>query len=409
MLVHQLNDLVQVANVPQPLLYVVHNLSWGDPTLPECFKSALQQVHGSAIYCLFHGPMSPPTSPAFQPPVVDFHKARQLLEQQENELQAEQRRREQQQVQRERQIRQEANRLLVQRNLLDLVQKMEDENPALLRKKLVEGEPIVRIIAVQVIAKHRLPLEKDLITRLTDPEPTICQAARQALVHIARGTDFGPVPGASQTGVERSIEKWRNWLDLQEAESPETLAKNAALAAAGKRTAAEPLEIVPLVLASTERTVPASALDQLVQAKGDEQRAALLRLRDGKDDDNTLLLALAIPKLKGEGQHQARSALRDRLTRLPAADLREKLQDDNVEVRCAAALACGRKKAKERIEDLLNLLSDPEMPVVQSARAALTELSGEDFGPPSDAGLRHRADCIAAWRKWWKQQQDKKP
>jgi hypothetical protein len=87
--------------------------------------------------------------------------------------------------------------------------------------------------------------------------------------------------------------------------------------------------------------------------------------------------------------------------------MRDKLQDDNVEVRCAAALACGCQKAKEYIADLLRLLDDAEMEVVQSARAALTELTGEDFGPSSDADHRHRGES-APWRKWWKQRPPKR-
>jgi hypothetical protein len=70
-------------------------------------------------------------------------------------------------------------------------------------------------------------------------------------------------------------------------------------------------------------------------------------------------------------------------------------------------LACGRKIAKEHIGELLQLLVDPEMAVIQSARVALTELSGEDFGPSSDADRRGRAEAVAAWRQWWKERHDK--
>jgi hypothetical protein len=72
-------------------------------------------------------------------------------------------------------------------------------------------------------------------------------------------------------------------------------------------------------------------------------------------------------------------------------------------------LACGRKIAKDHIADLLNLLNDPEMDVVQSARVALTELSGEDFGPARDADRSGRSDAVAAWRKWWANQASNKP
>jgi HEAT repeat protein len=87
-------------------------------------------------------------------------------------------------------------------------------------------------------------------------------------------------------------------------------------------------------------------------------------------------------------QYQARDALAQRMTRMKTTTLRDRLQDDNVDVRRAAALACGRKKEVEHIPELLQLLDDPEPPVIQAARKALKELTGEDFGPDEEAGTR---------------------
>jgi HEAT repeat protein len=89
-------------------------------------------------------------------------------------------------------------------------------------------------------------------------------------------------------------------------------------------------------------------------------------------------------------QYQARDALTQRMTRMKATTLRDKLQDDNVEVRRAAALACGRKKEAEHIPELLQLLDDPELLVIQAARKALKELTGEDFGPGESGGRSTR-------------------
>ena len=152
--------------------------------------------------------------------------------------------------------------------------------------------------------------------------------------------------------------------------------------------------------------MPRRLSQDLVNAKGDEQTAVLARLRDAKGIDNTDALALAIPNLSGSVKRQAHDALTERLTRMTTATLRDKLRDDNIEVRSAAALACGRKKVQETIADLLQLLDDPEMEVIQTARVALTELSGQDFGPKSDADRVGRAEAAAAWRKWWKEHQD---
>ncbi len=148
--------------------------------------------------------------------------------------------------------------------------------------------------------------------------------------------------------------------------------------------------------------------DELVDATGDEQKLILERLREAKGSEFTEALAQAIPKLSEDFQAEAREALTRRLTRLTATALRDKLQDDNLEVRCAAALACGRKIAKTHIADLLQLLDDPEMDVVVSARVALTELTGEDFGPTRDADPQGRADAAEAWRNWWQERQAKR-
>jgi hypothetical protein len=277
-----------------------------------------------------------------------------------------------------------------------------------IRSRLRDDSPVVRQITLQVIAQRRLPLEGDLIEQLRDSR--VATTAHEALVRLARGTDFGPYPGSSRRGIDRSVEKWQQWLALQQSAAPEKSATDAAIAE-GKRAKPPSLEIVPLVLVHEEKPALSSgvakACDELVNAKADEQLSMLVRLREAKDGDSTEAIALAIPKLSGDIQQQARDALTERLTRLPAAVLRDKFQDDNPEVRCAAALACGRKIAKEHIVDLLQLLDDPEMAVVQSARVALTELSGEDFGPSSDADRRGRGEAVTAWHKWWKERQDK--
>lgn len=283
--------------------------------------------------------------------------------------------------------------------------------PEELRTHIVNKDPLLRFLTIRVIGGRHLHLESALIERLTDPDPVVGQTARAALIRVARGTDFGPIPGSSQRGIDRSVEKWRQWLALQESASPEKLAKDAAIAAAGQHPKAAPLDIVPLVLAHEEKPALSSAAtkarDELVNAKGDEQTALLARLRDAQDDDSTDALVLAVPKLSGDIQQQTRDALTARLTRLSAAALRDKLQDDRLEMRCAAALACGRKIAREHIADLLQLLDDPEMEVVQSARVALTELTGEDFGPPNDTDGHGRGEAVAAWRKWWKEHQSR--
>lgn len=301
--------------------------------------------------------------------------------------------------------------MLQQRELLDIAEKMSKEEPNLLRKQLRKGLPVVRFIAIQVISSRRLPVEKDLIEVLKDPDPTIREAAREALAHICRSTDFGPLPGFSQRGIARSVEKWQHWLALQHGESPDITVKGAAATASVKPRKLDPHKAIETVLAHDTQmlqTVPPEVTrlcDELVKAKRDEQLSVLERLRDAKGIDHTDALALAIPRLGMGIQSKARDALAQRLTRMTAATLRDKLQDDSVEVRRAAALACGRKKAEEHIPDLLQLLDDPEVAVILAARKALHQLTGEDFGPSEETGRQGRIRAAAAWRHWWKEHQ----
>ena len=278
---------------------------------------------------------------------------------------------------------------LFQSSSLNLfLKKVSEAKPELLKTHISNKDPLVRLLVISTISRRRVHLEKELIERLDDPVSIVREAAHRALIRLGRGTDFGPVRGASRKGIARAIEKWNQWHELQLSESPEMLAK----AAAFVRNEQPELN-----------TEVARMSEELVNAKGDEQLALLARLRESKGIDNTDALALSIPKLTGETQRKARDALAERLTRMTAATLRDKLQDDNVEVRRAAAAACGHKKAMEHIADLLPLLDDAEIDVVQSARMALVELTGQDFGPSRDAGSSKPADAAAAWRNWWKE------
>jgi hypothetical protein len=118
----------------------------------------------------------------------------------------------------------------------------------------------------------------------------------------------------------------------------------------------------------------------------------------------TEALATALPKLNGDAKRKAREALADRLTRMKAQTLGRYLEDEDTEIRRAAALACAMKDCKDHIPDLIRLLGDREGPVARAAHAALKELSGQDLGPRADADGAERDRAVAAWRAWWKGQ-----
>jgi hypothetical protein len=158
---------------------------------------------------------------------------------------------------------------------------------------------------------------------------------------------------------------------------------------------------------NTEEKEAADLAKRLVGAPYDKQEAIIETLKERKGVAYSEALAQAIAQLKGPNMLKARDALAERLTRMTAATLREKLQEENAEIRRAAALACAMKEDKAFIPDLIDLLEDNERPVSYAAYAALKELAGKDFGPVPNATPTDRAAAVAKWKEWWKSQSGK--
>jgi hypothetical protein len=137
--------------------------------------------------------------------------------------------------------------------------------------------------------------------------------------------------------------------------------------------------------------------DELLQAPPGTQDDVLRKLRDSKGPNYTDALAYAIHQLSGPARDKAREALADRLTRMSAKTLADKLQDDDLEVRRAGALACAMKDDRTNTSKLIELLKDPQPTVSAAAHAALKALSKQSFGP----------EDIAAWKEWWSKNADK--
>jgi hypothetical protein len=143
---------------------------------------------------------------------------------------------------------------------------------------------------------------------------------------------------------------------------------------------------------------------ELLRAAADEQERLIAKMQKSKGLVYTEALAGSIPLLQGNVQQQARAALAARMKRMSVGTLRDKFQDDNLEVRRAAALACLEKKSQAPMPELIGLLQDPELAVAEAAHHALTALSGKDFGPAEDATRAERRQAVARWQKWWKKQ-----
>jgi hypothetical protein len=137
-------------------------------------------------------------------------------------------------------------------------------------------------------------------------------------------------------------------------------------------------------------------------------RAKLLRqYRDSKGLVYTEALASAIPYLAKPLQRKAREALADRLTRMSAATLSDKLRDESTEVRRAAILACLKKNLKSHIPEIIPLLGDSVPVVSRVALSTLRRMTGENFGPSPRASKEERAAAIAKWKAWWKRARKK--
>jgi hypothetical protein len=172
-----------------------------------------------------------------------------------------------------------------------------------------------------------------------------------------------------------------------------------------EKSAAPPRKLPALKLSADEQDREITRLSTaLVRASGEEQEKLLDKLKESKGVVYTEALAGSIPLLQGEIKARARAALAGRLIRMSAETLRDKLKDDNLEVRRAAALACARKKSRAHVPDLIEVLGDAELPVALAAHQALKDLTGKDFGPDADATRAERKAAVAQWKAWWKKQ-----
>jgi hypothetical protein len=140
--------------------------------------------------------------------------------------------------------------------------------------------------------------------------------------------------------------------------------------------------------------------DELVNAAGGKQDQVLEKLRDSKGTVYTQALADAIPRLAGAVKSKARDALAERLTRMTASTLKDKLEDDEAEIRRAAALACAMKDEKSLIPQLIELLQDKDPAVMRATHTALKNLTSEDFGP-AEANPAELKRAVEAWKAWW--------
>jgi hypothetical protein len=98
------------------------------------------------------------------------------------------------------------------RDLLD--RHLTRQGEAVVRQRLKDDFAEVRQAAARVAA--RMPkLGGDLIDLLDDEVPAVRAVARQSLLTIGKGVDFGPDTDAGKEARALAQKKWREWWDGQ--------------------------------------------------------------------------------------------------------------------------------------------------------------------------------------------------
>jgi len=82
---------------------------------------------------------------------------------------------------------------------------------AALKTKLQDERPEVRAAVLIVATGRKLAWGQEFIDLVPDTDDRVSQAARRALVQLARGPDFGPEANSSPTERSAAAGRWREW------------------------------------------------------------------------------------------------------------------------------------------------------------------------------------------------------
>jgi hypothetical protein len=86
---------------------------------------------------------------------------------------------------------------------------------AFVKGRLADEQAAVRLAAVRGVAAKFPALAPAVIDLLGDSDAEVRAAAREALVRLSRGQDFGPSPDAPTAEREQAQQKWRDWFARQ--------------------------------------------------------------------------------------------------------------------------------------------------------------------------------------------------
>jgi hypothetical protein len=159
------------------------------------------------------------------------------------------------------------------------------------------------------------------------------------------------------------------------------------------------------VRAGTEADLIAIAL---VEATAADWSKRLMAAKEQKGVQYTAALVIAANRLERDKKKQVRDALVERLYRMTPETLRAMTKANEPELRRAACLAGAMRDDKSHVPDLIARITDVDDGVVRAARAGLKTLTGEDFGPESNATDEAKQQAAVRWKFWYSTEGQKK-
>lgn len=96
-----------------------------------------------------------------------------------------------------------------------LVKHLGRQSTTVVKEKLKDDKAEVRIAAARAVAEKGMRLGAELIDLLGDKEAEVQQAARQALVKLAKGIDYGPERDAKEAERAEAVKQWKAWWEKQ--------------------------------------------------------------------------------------------------------------------------------------------------------------------------------------------------
>jgi hypothetical protein len=183
------------------------------------------------------------------------------------------------------------------------------------------------------------------------------------------------------------------------------LRKNALLRSGLASSAPVPTAIPGTAAAKAPKSMTnAELLEAASTERGPRLKLILTELEQRKGPEVYQGLALGAADSDLEMRQYSRDLLDRHLGRQKPDEVKEKLKDEEPEVRKAATRVVAAKMPA-LTSDLIDLLTDGEADVRQAAHTALVRLAkGEDFGPDEKATPEQRGAAQAKWREWWKRQ-----